>query len=396
MKKKILFMLINMNIGGTEKALLTMLSEIDKEKYDVTLLMLQKEGDFLDEIPDWVNVNYLEGYKEIQDDLNNPLQISALKALLSLKISKFINMLNIYYQYKVNEETYPWIEYILKDYPVIEEEYDLAVAYAGPMDFISYFVVNKIKSKKKIQWIHFDVMQIDFNKKFAEKTYSKFDQIFTVSKEGREKLIEKLPDIKDKTEVFYNIVSSKLITKLANEGESFDDDFDGTRILTVGRLTYIKGQYMTIPVLKRLREEGYNVRWYCIGEGMGRKKCESLIKKYNLEDDYILLGSKINPYPFMKDCDIYVQSSKHEGYCITLAEARCFNNAIITTKFTGASEQIINNKNGLICEINEDDIYEKVKELLDNSVLLDTIKSSFREVVIDTSNQIKKLYRFID
>lgn len=396
MKKKVLFMVINMNVGGTEKALLTMLSEIDKEKYDVTVLMLEKDGDFLDEIPDWVNIKYLDGYEKLKDNLNDPLPFSILKALKKFNIYKFINLLNIYYQIKVNKNTYPMNEYLLKDYPVLDEEYDLAVAYAGPMEFISYFVINKIKAKKKIQWVHFDVTKIDFNKKFAEKVYTKFDKIFTVSKEGKEKLIELLPSIKNKTEVFYNIISSKLIYKMAKEGDSFDDDFDGTRILTVGRLTYIKGQYMTIPVLSRLRKEGYNVRWYCIGEGMGREKCENLIKKHKVEDDYILLGSNQNPYPFMRDCDIYVQSSKHEGYCITLAEARCFNNPIVTTNFTGANEQILDKENGLICEIDEDDIYEKVKQLLDNNILVNKLKTNINSERVDTANEIDKLYKCIN
>lgn len=396
MKKKILFMVINMNVGGTEKALLTMLSEIDKERYDVTLLMLEKEGDFLDDIPNWVNIKYLEGYKEIKDEIEDPLQVTAIKSFIRLKIKKSISMIKIYYKYKVNNDIYPMIDYYLNKYPIMEEEYDLAVAYAGPMDFISYFVVNKIKAKNKIQWVHFDVTQIGLNKKFAERIYSKFDRIFTVSKEAREKLIETLPSIKDKTDVFYNIVSSRLITELAKEGKSFEDDFNGIRILTVGRLTYIKGQYMTVPVLARLKKEGYNVRWYCIGEGMGREKVEKLIKEYKVEDDYILLGSNSNPYPYMKDCDIYVQSSKHEGYCITLAEARCFDNPIVTTNFTGANEQIVDKYNGLICEISEEDLYEKVKELLDNNILVDKIKHNLTNNRVDGVNNIAKLYKCID
>ncbi|MGL5749963.1 MAG: glycosyltransferase [Paraclostridium sp.] len=396
MKKKILFMVINMNVGGTEKALLTMLSTIDKEKYDVTVLMLEKYGDFLEEIPDWVSIKYLDGYKEIKNSINNPIPVTILKSLVRLDIPKFFNMLKIYYQYKLNKDTYFITEYLLKDYPMLDEEYDLAVAYAGPMELISYFVINKIKAKKKIQWVHFDVSKIDFNQKFVEKIYNQFDKIFTVSKQGKDKLIERIPSIKDKTDVFYNIVSSEIITRLAYEGDSFDDDFKGVRILTVGRLTHIKGQHMTIPVLARLRKEGYNVRWYCIGEGMGRQRCEELIKEYKVEDDYILLGSNSNPYPFMKDCDIYVQSSKHEGYCITLAEARCFNNPIVTTNFTGASEQITSYEDGLIAEINEVDVYEKLKELLCEDELRNKIKSNIIKHRIDTTGEINKLYKCID
>lgn len=389
-------MLINMNIGGTEKALISMLSEIDKEKYDVTVLMLEKGGVFLDEIPKWVNVKYVENFQALKPLINNPIHINVIRLFKNRQFIKSAKMFYLYLTYKITRENTKFFRYILKDYPTSNEEYDLAVAYAGPMDFISYFIINNIKSKRKIQWIHFDLSQIDFNRKFAQKIYDKFDKVFVVSHKGRKILIEILPSIKEKVEVFYNIISFKPIRILAEKENSFNDDFQGIRILTVGRLTHIKGQFMTIPVLDRLKKEGYNVRWYCIGEGMGRKECENLIKEYKVECDYVLLGSNSNPYPFMKDCDIYVQSSQHEGYCITLAEARCFDNPIVTTNFTGANEQIVNYENGLISEISEDALYEKLKKLLDDDKLFNKIKSNLKDNEVNTSIEIKKLYKCIN
>ena len=165
---------------------------------------------------------------------------------------------------------------------------------------------------------------------------------------GKDKLMNILPNFKDKIDKLLNIMSPELVVKMADEGSGFEDDFNGIRILTVGRLSKEKGQDLTITVLAKLKEEGYNVRWYCIGDGSARKEYEKLIKEYNVENDYILLGATPNPYPFMKECDLYVQSSRHEGYCITLAEARCFDNPIISTNFTGASEQIAHDQTGLI------------------------------------------------
>lgn len=395
MKKKILFMVINMNIGGTEKALLTMLSEIDKEKYDVTVLMLEEYGGFLNDIPEWVNIQYLNYYKDIKDIINKPLHITALEQLKIGKVNNFIKYLYLYLLSKINKERTSIFKYILKNYPDIEEEYDLAVAYAGPMEFISYFVVSKIKAKKKVQWIHFDITKIGLNYNFARKIYSKFDKVFVVSEQAKEKVVVNIPSLKDKVEVFYNIVSQKLVRKMA-EGESFTDRFDGIKILTVGRISKEKGQYMTIPVLAKLKSEGYNIRWYCIGDGNHRKECERLIKEYKLEDDYILLGSKTNPYPYMKDCDIYIQSSLHEGYCITLAEARCFDNPIISTDFTGAREQLIETGCGLVSDISEDGLYNKIKEILENQKLRDDIKSNLQKYSVDTSKEINKLYKIIN
>ena len=389
-------MCINMNIGGTEKALLTMLNEIDDSKYDITLLMLEEYGGFLNEIPSFVKVKYVDEYKSIKPFVNEPPKIlikrliknkaylTGLSTLLNYSISKITKNISYYYRY------------ILKNVKKIDEEYDLAVAYAGPMDFITYFVLNKIKAKKKVQWIHFDITKIGFNKKFAKRNYKKFDKIFVVSEEGKEKLINLIPALNNKVEAFFNIISCNLIENMSKNEKSFDDLFDGVRILTVGRLSKEKGQELTINVLARLKNEGYKVRWYCIGDGPEKDNYRNRIKRLDIENDYILLGSKLNPYPFMKDCDIYVQPSKHEGYCITLGEARCFDNPIVTTNFTGANEQIKNEITGLVCDISEQGIYQAIKRLLDNKELYKDIRINLSNEIVDSTNEISKLEKLVN
>lgn len=393
--KKLLFMCINMNIGGTEKALLTMLNEIDDSKYDITLLMLEEYGGFLNEIPSFVKVKYVDEYKSIKPFVNEPPKIlikrliknkaylTGLSTLLNYSISKITNNISYYYKY------------ILKNIKGIDEEYDLAVAYAGPMDFITYFVLNKIKAKKKVQWIHFDINKIGFNRKFAKRNYKKFDKIFVVSEAGKEKLINLIPALNNKVEAFFNIISCNLIENMSKNEKSFNDLFNGVRILTVGRLSKEKGQELTINVLSRLKNEGYKVRWYCIGDGPEKDNYRNRIKSLDIENDYILLGSKLNPYPFMKDCDIYVQPSKHEGYCITLGEARCFDNPIVTTNFTGANEQIKNEITGLVCDISEQGIYQAIKRLLDNKELYKDIRSNLSNEIVDSTNEISKLEKLV-
>ncbi|WP_343008875.1 glycosyltransferase [Clostridium celatum] len=393
--KKILFMCINMNIGGTEKALLTMLNEIDSSKYDITLLMLEEYGGFLNEIPKFVKVKYVDLYKEIKEFVKEPPQLVAKKLMKNKKYASGFNTLLSYALAKVTKDISYYYKYLLRNINEIDEEYDLAVAYAGPMDFITYFVLNKIRAKKKAQWIHFDITKIGFNKEFAEKNYSKFDKIFVVSKEGKDKLIKLIPSLQDKTETFFNIISSKLIKDMSNKESGFDDDFSGIRILTVGRLSSEKGQDLTIPVLYMLKNEGYNVKWYCIGDGYEKEVYINKIKQLKLEDYYILLGSRLNPYPFMKECDIYMQPSRHEGYCITLCEARCFDNPIVTTNFTGANEQIINEENGLVCDISEEGIYQSIKRLLDDRNLYNKIKVNLSKEIVDSTEEINKLEKLI-
>ena len=377
--KSILFMLINMNIGGTEKALINMLNELQKEKYKVTVLLLEKYGGFLNQIPDWVEVKYLDEYKNLKKYINEP-PIKSVKELLIKK--EYINAFNFFLSYcisKLKDDISYHYKYLLTDVSDLEEEYDIAVAYAGPMDFITYFIANKIRAKKRVQWIHFDISKIGFNKRFAEKMYSKFDKIFVVSEEGKNKLNRLIPSLSDKTEVFFNIISSTFIKNMAENEKGFNDNYNGIRILTVGRLSREKGQDITISVLEKLIKQGYEVRWYCIGEGNMKKELEDMVKNKNLQENYILLGSKRNPYPFMKECDIYVQSSRHEGYCITLAEARCFNNSIITTNFTGAN-----------VNFNQDEMYKAIERIIKDRELRDYIGNNLGKELIDTSGEIEK------
>ena len=384
-------MCINMNIGGTEKALLTMLNEIDSSKYDITLLMLEEYGGFLNEIPSFVKVKYVNEYKTIKHFIHEPPMLLAKKLIKSKEyLTGIMTLLNYSISKMTNNMSY-YYRYILRDIKNLEESYDLAVAYAGPMDFITYFVLNKIRAKKKVQWIHFDITKIGFNKKFAEKNYKKFNKIFVVSKEGKEKLIRLIPTLNNKVEVFFNIISCNLIENMGKGEKGFGDSFNGIRILTVGRLSKEKGQDLTINVLAKLKNEGYNIKWYCIGDGSEKDNYKQTIKNLNIENDYILLGSKLNPYPFMKECDIYVQPSRHEGYCITLGEARCFNNPIVTTNFTGANEQIKNEETGLVCEISENGIYKSLKRLLDDKDLYNNIKINLSKEIVDSTNEISKL-----
>ncbi|MEI5907734.1 glycosyltransferase [Bacillus spongiae] len=394
MKKKIVFMVIDMNIGGTEKALLNMISEMPQEKFDITIYMLEKRGGFLQSIPDYVHIKYLTDYAKVKSQLTLPPFQIVEQLVRKGRWMKGIHFAFIYLLSKLVNDRGLLYKYILKEYPKDTTEYDIAVAYAGPMDFISFFVLTKLTAKKRIQWIHFDVNKIGFNKKLAAKLYQNFDKIFVVSDEGKEKLSNVIPNVRHNIDSFSNIVSSELVRELSDKGSGFVDDFDGIRILTVGRLSKEKGQDLIIHVLAKLKELEYNVRWYCIGEGSARKEYEQLARELNVEDDFILLGSSANPYPYMKYCDLYVQPSRHEGYCITLAEARCFHKPIITTNFTGANEQITHNETGLIVEFDESQLLNAIRMILDRQELQKTFKRNLMKEHIDTSNELDKIYKF--
>lgn len=395
MKKKILFMIINMNIGGTEKALLNLVNEMSPDEYDVTILMLEKKGGFLDSIPEGISIEYVNSKEKIKDLINNPPHLSSLKYFMNGKFISAFCILFLHLISKLIKDRSLYYKYLLRNYRKSNKNYDVAVAFAGPMELITYFILNKVKAKKRFQWIHFDVTKIGFNENFSSKLYNEFDKVFVVSEDARNKLLNIIPTIKDKTEVIRNIVSPSVIRYKTMENKGFSDNFRGIRILTIGRLTPEKGQDLAINALAKLINEGFNVKWYCIGEGTSRDKYEHLIKYYNLNDNFILLGAKSNPYPYLNQCDIYVQPSRYEGYCITLIEARCLKKPIITTDVNGSREQINNGETGLIVPIDEFEIYNAVKKLILDTSITNTFISNLDKENLDSNIELTKFFKAV-
>lgn len=204
------------------------------------------------------------------------------------------------------------------------------------------------------------------------------------------------PSLKEKTSVFYNIIDKNKVDIMSLEDGGFNDCFNGIRILTVGRLTTEKGQDIIPGTLRRILSKGYSARWYCMGDGENRQMLGSMIKEFNLEDHLILLGTQNNPFPYIKQCDIYVQPSRHEGYCITLAEARALNKPIITTDFVGAREQIKDRETGLITEFSEEEIYKAVKKLIGNTDLCDMFKNNLKENKMGFISGINEFEKFAE
>lgn len=385
-------MVSSMNIGGVEKSLLSLLSVMPKEKYDITVLTLEKKGGFLDYIPSYIKVEEAAWFKEIKPIIMESPQKTIKKYLKENKVFKILTFIYSYYKSKNTDNRYIYYKNILKSIPENEDEYDVAIAYAGPTEIIDAYITHKVKAKKKIGWVHFDISKHKINEKLYENLYKKFDNIFTVSNEANKKLNEIIPSTVNKSEVLLNIISKELINEMAKEDINFDNEFDGVKIVTVGRLSKEKGQDLAIKALANLKKDGYKVRWYCVGEGNSREEYESLIKDNKLEEDFILLGATPNPYPYIKNSDIYVQTSRHEGYCLTLAEAKCLCKPIVTTNFNGAYEQLDNNINGIIVEYNEYEIYNAVKKILSNNNLKNKLIKNLIDKDINTISEINKFY----
>jgi glycosyltransferase involved in cell wall biosynthesis len=365
MKRKIAFVTYKMITGGVEKALIAMMKKIDFSKNEVDLYVLFEGGELLKDLPEDVNVIKLPKIT-VKKALNNP----------KLALRKLTNT------FRLRCKNSSYIEqcyYTSRMFAPIEKSYDIAVSYHAPNTVPVFYVCDFMCAKKTILWLHGDLRTNAGDTPLAIRYHEKYDKVFGVSQSVCDSFLRYHPNATDKVAVFYNYIDSEKIKRLADEGKSFSDDFDGFRILTIGRLDYQKGLDMAIQVCSRLKSDGFPVRWYVCGEGNQRSELESMIREAELQDDFILLGNQMNPYGYLKMCDLYVQPSRTEGYCTTTNEARMMFKAVITTDVSGAIEQFRDNETGWIVNIDSDSIFEKCKYLIEHKYEIKRIENNLRK-----------------
>ena len=104
-----------------------------------------------------------------------------------------------------------------------------------------------------------------------------------------------------------------------------------------------------------MKKANKKINWYIIGSGKYEKKYIKSVEKRGLTNSVIFLGAKNNPYCFMKNCDIYVQPSRYEGYGLTLAEAKIVASRILASNIPEFIEQ--DDKFIKFCKFNIDDFF---------------------------------------
>lgn len=353
-----------MHVGGVEKSLVNLLSVLSREEYDIHVGLVFPEGDLLPLLPSDIAIHHVSDISTHWQKLKNPPLVTIKNYATTGRWVKAFCAFVVYMVCKMQGSFLQWVKYQLKDSQGIEETFDVAVAYAGPGTDIDYYICHKVNAKRKVGWVHFDIEKFNIDLKATERLYRQYASIYVVSEKGKDIFVKSFPAFMEKTKVFHNVVSPSLIREQASAGETFQDDYDGIRVLTVGRISPEKGQRVAIRALKQLKDKGYHLHWYFIGEGIDLNDCKTDIVSLDLSENVTFLGTKVNPYAYMRDCDIYVQPSRHEGFCITLAEALCFDNPIVSTDFTGAREQLESRNNGIVVGMDASHIANGVEEAL--------------------------------
>lgn len=338
-KKKILFVLNDMNIGGVEKSLLGLLDSLPRDKYDVDLGLVDRAGGFLDYVPEGVNIRVIEPLHRNADILRRRLK--ALPSLLKKgKIASAVKLLGYYGLSQLKGTLNPFYNAFIPDANL--PEYDVAVSYQGPSELLDFFVAEKVKARKKIAWIHFDISHFFVRSKSVEQCYPAFDCICVVSNEAAGVFSKTFPGLAQKVRVFPNIVNHRLHLSLSAESHPDMWASKALKILTVGRLEASKGPDRALEGAGALHERGIDFKWIFIGAGSLKESLEHRATELGLMEKVMFTGAIANPYPYMAEADVYVQPSRHEGFGLTIAEAMSFGLPVVSSDTIGARGQLEN------------------------------------------------------
>ncbi len=387
MKKKLLFVIPNLGAGGAEKSLVNLLNELDYSIYEVDLFLFSKSGLFFHQLPPQVNiVEPHADFKIFQKPLLKSLWAFLTDGKIGLLMSRFLFFfINQWMKNKSVAEQKTW-SLVKKSMKKVNKNYDCGIAFLEKSSI--YFLVDFVESSKKIGYIHNDYNQLGLDLSFDLPYFNQLDDIVTVSERCKVVLEEKISP-PNKVKLIYNISSPKLLNSLADK-YVVENTESKIKLLTIARLENQKGIDIAIEAAKILKNKKLNFIWEVIGEGSEREKLSKLIEENNIEEYFKLLGLRENPYPYLKNCNFYVQSSRFEGNSIAIDDAIILKKLIILKDFSTAADQIKHGRNGIIAEMNAEALSGEIWKLYNNKILQESILQNLDHQVFDYEEQLAK------
>lgn len=384
-KRKILFIISNLESGGVSKSITSLMNVIDREKYDVSLMVLSFTGPFINLLPENIRIitnpvwqavtGHWTGFKYLLK--KNPLL--AMGHAVRMLLSRFSKA-------KAGE-------LLAKLMPALDEEFDCIVDFNGQHQL--YYMVNKLKAKKKITFFHNDYSKWPYYFKSDKKFFKEVTAIFTVSDHCVEILKEWFPEQSSKINLFENITPISLIEDLSNQ--QTEKEFSKINsILTVGHVCERKGSSLALQAAKKLKEDNIQFHWYFLGSIENKPFYSDIIRELGIEENITFLGIDINPYRYMKNATIIVHPSKFEGKSIALDEAKLLSKPIVVTNFSTVNDQFTDGVNATICNMDPDSLEGAITELLSNSSLREKYINELNSSKKDNSSEILKLYKIFD
>ena len=437
-----------MALGGAERALLGLLNALNPERVQVDLMLNQHTGEFMPLIPSHVRLlPEQRGYNAIERPMRDIVREGQWRVALARlrarcqhrRYLKTLTAQQRAYDASIFQYVADCVTPVLPPIAEVSESpYDLAISFLTPHNI----VLDKVRAKKKIAWIHTDYSTIHVNAEKELRVWSRYDHIASISDDCTRSFLHTFPSLKDKIILIENILSPTLVRQQAMDDAHFDaapiggGDSEGTQtppltpplcerggevetlsecnaseqtpplapplcerggevmLLSVGRISHAKN-YDNIPdMARRMRELGLRFVWYILGPGnpdtINRKIAET-----GTADCVKLLGATSNPYPYIKACDIYVQPSRYEGKSVTVREAQILCKPVVITDYPTARSQVQDGVDGIICPMDNASIARAIADLAGDTARRQTLSDYLATHNYGNEAEVAKVYQLL-
>lgn len=391
--RKVLIAINNMRIGGAQKSLLSFLQELSVSEYaadyEIHLLVMDPVGEFMRELPDNVRLISVPELRWLGGRMSFRLICSffSIRALLGeicwvlrKKLDLFPKGLNT--EQKLWQSWRPFI-------PKWKEKYDFAISYMdGPPN---YWLMDKVFSQKKVLWVHSEYQKQKYDSVFDRSYFGLCDAVVTISENCRSCIVREFPQLENKVYVLENITSSQSII---HQSKAYvPKEFaavEGMKILSVGRLNHQKGVDIAIEAARLLKERGEAFQWFVLGDGSERARLEQQLEESGAAECFKLLGSKKNPYPYIRECDILVQPSRVEGRSMVLDEAKVFCRPIVATNYTTVRDSLEHGKSGWIVDMTPEALCDGIAHMMCDGALRKSLTEYLEKQPKGNAEELKK------
>jgi glycosyltransferase involved in cell wall biosynthesis len=344
-KKKILIRIGSMRHGGAEKVLVTFLKNLPNDLYEIDLLLNLYSGKYLNEVPDWINIIYLNKGEMITTNRLQDIPEKAARVIFQKVLKEFPDLL---------------YTFILKD-----KKYDIEfAAIHGMRDEILH---STNQSSKKIMWIHNDLSQVKEYTDEEIRKFFRFDKVMVISEKIENLFLNLAQNESEKQKIvrIYNpLDTDEILIKAEQPVVNYEFDKNIPTFISVGTVFPQKGFDRLLKVHKKLLDEGFKHKILIVGDGYDFENIKTLKSQLGVDETATMLGFTENPYPYFKNADFYILSSRYEGFPTVLFEAITLKKKIIATEVSGVNEMLNNGELGLITENSEEGIYEGMKKAL--------------------------------
>lgn len=364
-KTKVLFRHRSMEMGGVEKVILSMLNNLDREKFEMTICLNMNQGELRNEFPKHIRKVYLKKGKEDLSKNSLIKKIQLVKRRLELKHAE-INP-------KVADN-------------LLNEKYDVEIA--PTFDAFGSVLNSSNKHSKKIGWFHSDItvpkMQPIVSRILSQ--IPQFDYFIFGSQQAKDILVETYPDLKlPENQVILNAIP---IDELKQNAQAFKPELPNIPVfVSVARLHTRKGFHKLLNAHAKLLKDGFNHHIIVIGDGEEMENLKKQAENLGVTNSFELLGSMMNPYPYVKNADFFILPSESEGWPIIIADTLILQKPIIATNVGGIPEMISHEKTGYLVNYEEDDMYDAMKTFLTEPEIVSNIKKNLETIEEQFDNQ---------